>query len=107
MSNSGGSKSLSVTTTTGTVNWSVTISYEDGYGWINLLNTYGTGNGVVQFSVDPGFIGVGPTYSRTAYVTVTNNATPSNTYYCTVTQLYKVDEGGGGGGGGGGFPSQL
>ena len=91
ISNNGGARSIQVSTSTPSLTWSANISYNDGYGWISLYTTAGTGGGAVYFSVDGGSTNYGNSYSRTAIITVTNNLNPTNNYSCTISQIYNDD----------------
>ncbi len=83
--------------------WQYSINYLDGLGWLSTLsppqNQTQTGNGVVQFTVDPGYQGGGSTstFTRQAIVNFTNITNPSqNVMGITITQFYELSGGGGG-----------
>ena len=83
--------------------WSYSITFLDGTGWLSSIsptqNQTQTGDGVVQFTVDPGYTGGGntSTFQRQVLFNFTNITNPSqNVMGVTITQFYELSGGGGG-----------
>ena len=89
------------------VNWTTTVTYQDGNGWVNILvGSTGTESGFVTFSVNnaQSYSSATPTATlRRATITITNDADSSDYHQCFIEQTYFT----GGGGNGGLQPIQL
>ena len=83
--------------------WQYSVTYNDGTGWLSSQspnqNQIQTGDGVVQFTVDPGYLGGGntSTFQRQVTFNFVNVSNPSqNVMGVVVTQFYELQGGGGG-----------
>ena len=83
--------------------WQYSVTYNDGTGWLSsqspTQNQIQTGDGVVQFTVDPGYTGGGntSTFQRQVTFNFVNVTNPSqNVMGVVVTQFYELAGGGGG-----------
>ena len=88
ISNDGGIRSINVTTSSPTVSWTVSITYNDGFGWITLNSPAGVGSGTIYFTISGGTFSGQYFYNRSATITVTNNDNPTDNHSCIISQLY-------------------
>ena len=79
---------ITVTTSDQTLSWNVSILYSpDASGWVSVDTLSGTGNAVIQVSVDDDLTpSTGEFTTRSARVFVTNANNPSNSVFCEVEQ---------------------
>jgi len=83
--------------------WRYSVNYSDGTGWLSsqspTQNQIQTGDGTVQFTVDPGYTGGGSTseFQRQVTFNFINVSNPAqNVSGVVVTQFYDISGGGGG-----------
>jgi len=85
---------ITITCTDQSLQWFTMVSYQDGFGWVTLSTTSGTGNGTINVNVDNDTsIFSSPLTSRSATVTVNSLTSPGNNYSCTVTQQVYNNQG--------------
>ena len=79
---------ITVTTSDQTLSWNVQILYSPGAsGWVSVDTLSGTGNAVIQVSVDDDLTpSTGEFTTRSARVFVTNANDPGNSVFCEVEQ---------------------
>jgi len=95
---------LQIDCTNNNVEWTLSIQYTDGNGWVIPSTTSGTGDYTVYINVANAGIAGGNLVDREARVYITNTNNPANNFYCQIRQYYYD---GGTGGGGGGIPPAL
>ena len=95
---------LQIDCTNNNVEWTLSIQYTDGNGWVVPSTTSGTGDSIVYINVTNAGAAGGNYVDREARVYITNDANPANNFYCQIRQYY-FD--GGTGGGGGGIPPNI